>query len=1111
MSGVRLWRRRTAAVTLNVLGVAVGAAAATPPPQPASASPPLALDSIRAIRRLTPRQAEAGYPVHLRAVVTHYNELAFVDLHVHDRWLGQYISFRGTQRLRQSFHPGDLVDVDGVTVRGEFAPDVMPSAIRIVGTAPLPRPRRYSYAELATGRHDCEWIEITGVVQGARLIKTEQTVLALDVVVSGGSVRVQFWDFEPGDAERFIDAMIRVVGNCGTVPTPTAQFRGVRLMGGHTGAIEVVRPAPDPFAAPPRPLEAVLQFSADEPDSHRIRVQGSVTAQRLGSVLYVQDATGAMRVETEQPTAVQPGDRVDVAGFAVPTPIKPILRGGVFRKVASGAPPRVRELTPESAVDSAYDAELVRIRGLLLGRVIGPGEQFLVVQGANTVFRASLEGLAGVQSLAHLREGSEIAVTGIYRFHAELPQSFQLELRAPSDVVLIMPAPWWTPRATLVMLAALAVVGGVAWAWVGTVSRKNARLAVAEAAFRDLFDHAPVGYHELDAAGRVLRVNRTELAMLGYAAHEVVGRPAWDFTEGESAWPAIQEVLSGRAPGASGERVYRRRDGTRLAVLAEDHAILDPAARVTGLRGTIQDIGPRKRAEEALEGEKELLAVTLRSIGDAVIATDVEGRVKLFNRVAEHLTGWSHQEALGRPLADVFRLVNPRTRERCEDPIDNVLKSGTAVALASRTALVSRSGVERVIADSGAPIRDAGGQVLGVVLVFRDVTDKERLDQELARSQKLESIATLAGGIAHDFNNLLTGVLGYLSLAQRSLPDDRTSERLRAAEKATLRARDLTQQLLTFSKGGAPVRQPGHVAELIRESVAFALRGSNVVADIALAPDLWAAEIDAGQISQAISNVALNAVQAMPAGGRLRVRAENAFLDDHRFVELPGGCYLRIALSDTGAGIVPEVLDHVFDPYFTTKDGGSGLGLATTYSIVKNHDGHITVDSVVGEGATFTIYLPATARAVSAAPSAAAATPSRGGRVLVMDDDDVVGGLVATMLTDEGFSAERARDGAEALELYRAARAAGRPFDVVIMDLTVPGGMGGKEATARLLEEDPEARVIVSSGYSNDPIMANYRDHGFSGVLSKPYRVADVSAAIREVLARPDDHPRGAA
>lgn len=197
------------------------------------------------------------------------------------------------------------------------------------------------------------------------------------------------------------------------------------------------------------------------------------------------------------------------------------------------------------------------------------------------------------------------------------------------------------------------------------------------------------------------------------------------------------------------------------------------------------------------------------------------------------------------------------------------------------------------------------------------------------------------------------------------------------------------------------------------------------------------------------------------------------------------------------------MVDHVFDPYFTTKKGGSGLGLATTYSIVKNHDGHILVDSVVGEGATFTIYLPATARAVSAPPTAAAATPSGGGRVLVMDDDDIVGGLVATMLTDEGYSTERARDGAEALERYRAARAAGRPFDVVIMDLTVPGGMGGKEATTRLLQEDPEARVIVSSGYSNDPIMANYRDHGFSGVLSKPYRVAEVSAAIRDVIARP--------
>jgi hypothetical protein len=420
-SRVRLPPRwRSVAVMLSLFSLAGAARAAAPPPQTTVASEPapLPLDSIRAIRRLTPRQAEAQHRVHLRAVVTHFNELALVDLHVHDQELGQYISFSGTQRLRQMFHPGDLVEIDGFTVRGEFAPDVMPSEIRIVGKAPLPLPRHYSYAELASGRHDCEWIEITGVVQGARLIKTEQTVLALDVAVAGGSVRVQFWDFKPGDAERFIGAKIRIVGNCGTVPTATAQFRGVRLAGGRTSAIEIVHPAPDPFAVPTRPLEAVLQFSADEPDPNRIRVQGLVTAQRLGVALYIQDATGAMRVETEQATAVQPGDRVDVAGFPVATPVKPILRSGVFHKIAGGASPLVRDVAQENALDSAYEAELVRVRGRLLGKVIGPAEQFLVVQSGNLVFRASLEGLAGVQPLRQLREGSEIAVTGIYAWPA---------------------------------------------------------------------------------------------------------------------------------------------------------------------------------------------------------------------------------------------------------------------------------------------------------------------------------------------------------------------------------------------------------------------------------------------------------------------------------------------------------------------------------------------------------------------------------------------------------------------------------------------------------------------------------------------------------------------
>ncbi len=599
---------------------------------------------------------------------------------------------------------------------------------------------------------------------------------------------------------------------------------------------------------------------------------------------------------------------------------------------------------------------------------------------------------------------------------------------------------------------------------------------------------------------RIVEANDRASAAYGYSREELVGMPISDLYPPELR-ADLKETLA-TASGRNGivhETVQRRKDGSAFPAEASTRLIDTGGRRF--FQSIVRDITERKQAEEALAAEKERLVVTLASIGDAVVATDVEGRITFLNNVAERLTGWSREEALGLPLDEVLQILNQNTRARCESPVAKVLETGAVGGLANHAVLVARNGAERVIADGGAPIHDVHGQLIGVVLVFRDVTDKERMDQELARAQKLESIAVLAGGIAHDFNNILTGVIGYLSLARHSLAgDNQTSLRLQEAEKAALRAKELTQQLLTFSKGGAPVLKPLHLPELIKDAVAFALRGSATVAEYAIASDLWPVEADRGQLGQALSNVALNAVQAMPDGGHLHVRAQNVLLDANRFAELPAGRYVEISLRDEGIGIPERLLDRIFDPYYTTKQRGSGLGLATTYSIVKKHDGHISVESVLEAGSTFTLYLPATARVVEEAAGARVEAPSGGGRVLIMDDEAVVRSLVATTLSGYGFSVESARDGSEALELYRKAKDAERPFDAVILDLTVPGGMGGKEAARRLQEIDPQARIIVSSGYSNDPVMADYRNYGFSAVLTKPYGVGEMLTALREMM-----------
>jgi len=567
----------------------------------------------------------------------------------------------------------------------------------------------------------------------------------------------------------------------------------------------------------------------------------------------------------------------------------------------------------------------------------------------------------------------------------------------------------------------------------------------------------------------------------------------------------------------------------------------------------------RKRAEGTLAAEKERLAVTLRSIGDGVITTDAEGRITLVNKVAEALTGWLEEEAIGKSVDEILHLINEETQERCKSPVEEVLEAGRIV---NSAVLIARDGTRRIVVNSGDSIRDEDGRIIGTVLVLRDITEKRKIEEELMKIEKLESVGTLAGGIAHDFNNLLTAVLGNISLARMYDSQDKASERLSEAEKALLRARDLTQQLLTFSRGGAPIRKTASIADILRDSATFALSGSSVRCEFFIPDDIWSVEVDEGQIGQVVNNLIINADQAMPGGGVIKVRAENVNLEqDHALQALekleqrdqafekslskrdqafekslskrdqggsvplqalensrvsgdqsekegadaPGkeGRYVKVSIEDQGVGIPQEHLHRIFDPYFTTKQKGSGLGLATSYSIIKNHGGYINVESKLGVGTTFYFYLPASFRQIPAKKEEAEKPIAGRGRILLMDDEEIIRDLGCQMLSHLGYEATAVVDGAEAVELYKKAKESGRPFDAVIMDLTIPGGMGGRIAIQKLIEIDPEVKAIVSSGYSNDPVMSDFRKYGFSGVIAKPYKIKDLSEALHGMLTAP--------
>jgi PAS domain S-box-containing protein len=514
------------------------------------------------------------------------------------------------------------------------------------------------------------------------------------------------------------------------------------------------------------------------------------------------------------------------------------------------------------------------------------------------------------------------------------------------------------------------------------------------------------------------------------------------------------------------------------------------------------DITLRKRTEQKLSEEKERLRVTLKSIAEGVIAADAEGNVVLINDAAEQLTGWSSDEGFGRPLSEVLSLYSDSGQQVTDNLIEFNSCSAEYGLPQCQCYLQTSQGTRRLVDIHRSAITNDKGDKVGVVVVFNDVTDSRRLEEELQRADKLESLGVLAGGIAHDFNNILTSVLGNIELARiYSEDNEKVNETLDRAKDSSLSAKELTSRLLTFSKGGAPLKRKQDVAQLTLDSVRLALSGSNVQAQLDIASDLWEVEVDIDQFGQVIRNLVVNAVQSMPQGGDLLVAAANSQPAEHNLPNLDFSCIV-ISVTDKGPGIDRESVPKIFDPFFSTKDRGSGLGLSVCYSIIQRHGGLIDVQSEPGKGSTFRVFLPAFPLPVTKGGSKVICRKESGRelRVLLVDDEAPVRQLVQTQMELLGHSCVTAADGAVALELYRQQWESSDAFDLVILDLTIPGGMGGEETLAGLKKIDPEVNAVVTSGYSKDPIIADYSDHGFIGALIKPFDIRELSDMLDQLF-----------
>ena len=798
-------------------------------------------------------------------------------------------------------------------------------------------------------------------------------------------------------------------------------------------------------------------------------LSGVVTWSAPGApYFYIQDASGGVCVlrATKTDRVRPPGDQVLVQGVTAMGAFAPVVQATRFNRSGSTLLPEARLITLEHAFTGVEEAQWVEMRGyvrdVLRDRdasrldITTPGGRFVAVLPPSDDAVRLIGAVVRLRGVCRAQADQRRKLTGIQLLVPSVDM-VQIEEAAPAD-------PFDAPQRSLAGLGQF-----------GTLASLNHRVKVSGTVLRQA-----EGALNLGDGDEALLVTTRKAPLLapgdhvdavGYLGRQggrVILRDATVRRTGEGPRPAP-------VPLAGATEVRPELDGRLVEITA---TLIDRTVVRRQLRLTLQSEDAffeaylnNRDGGAALPDWPDGAALTLTAICEVKYGDD--GRVDGF------------QLALRSP-ADVQVRARPSwfTRPR-------VLAIAGTLLLGSLAFLGWIVGLRRQVARQTRQIRE-------------QLRRETHLEGELQRAARLESLGLLAGGIAHDFNNLLTIVMGNLSLAAL---DERiggeSTTCLREATKAVMRARDLTQQLLTFAKGGAPVRAAVMLPDVVREVAEFALHGSDVSCEFSIPPGLWPADVDKGQIGQVVQNIVINARQAMPQGGRIEIALRNDVVGAGDGVLAPGR-YLRMTISDDGAGIPEEDLARIFEPYFTTKKNGSGLGLATVYSIVKKHHGRVTVESGAGRGTIFTIWLPAAGETAREAESLEQGPPEASGRrrVLFMDDDVEVRRVGEAMLQRLGHAVTGVADGAAAVAEYRRALESGPRYDLVILDLTVPGGMGGRQAMEQLRKLDPSVKAIVSSGYSNDQALANHHEHGFLGRVAKPYELADLARTIAEVLRR---------
>ncbi|MBD3235058.1 MAG: PAS domain S-box protein, partial [candidate division Zixibacteria bacterium] len=636
------------------------------------------------------------------------------------------------------------------------------------------------------------------------------------------------------------------------------------------------------------------------------------------------------------------------------------------------------------------------------------------------------------------------------------------------------------------------------------------QLRESEHKYRQLYERSLAGIVSTDLEGNFIGCNVSYEKMLGYSLEELKNLTYHELTP--EKWHASEEKIVREniiKKGYSGlyEKEYIRKDGTIIQVELSSYLIRDESGEPTAMWGIARDITAKKQAEQALLAEKERLNVTLRSIGDAVITTDTLGNVILINSIAEKLTGWNEEEAKGQHITSIFEIVNEHTREAAENPADRVLKEGVTVGLANHTVIISRDGQERLIDDSGAPIRDEKGEIIGVVLVFRDVTDQRRMQEYFSRAQRLETAGKVAGQIAHDFNNLLGPLIAYPDFIRMQIPKDHeVLNYVNDMEKAAEQIAEINQQLLTLSRRGYYKQEALDLNEIISDAInQMKPHADTLVINPELEEELYRVKGGRSQIYRVIVNLLHNAREAMTDIGTLTVKTENFYVDEisGKFGRVPKGEYVKLSVIDTGNGIPDDLLSKIFDPFFTTKEAdkrrGSGLGLSVVHAVVQDHEAFIDLETTLGKGSAFYVYFPLT-REESGKSEPESIIRGNNESVLVVDDDVIQREVSLRLLGELGYRAEAARSGEEAIELLKEG-----PRDLLLLDMVMPPGMDGTETYQKALKINPEQKAIIISGFAESERVKMLQELGAGEYIRKPLNMKSLSAAVRRELERRGD------